>query len=108
MMAAENRSYRKLKSWHLLFPVAVGIVWLGINWLLEAPVAKRELKTKATIRKHEPQEHNRYQVSFVVGGKAYESWVYPCGGMTDLYIGQPVELFYDPQYPIHAGLCSFA
>jgi hypothetical protein len=106
-MAAANRSYRKLKPWHLLFPVAVGIVWLGINWLLDAPVAKRELKTRATITEHEPENHNRYLASYVVNGVPYESWVGRCGSISELYVGQPVEIYYDPKYPIHSGLCSF-
>jgi hypothetical protein len=93
--------------WNLLicFPWAVGVAFGIYTYTVDRAIAVREMTVTGVITTHDPPNHDRYGYSFVVLGKSYFGWQIP--DRSELVIGQPVVVYYDPLNPEKSSLVDF-
>ena len=107
--------FRKLhRSGGFAFVFVIGVVlpfcFCATQYIQHRLVAARQQTTIGVLTAHEPQNHDRYEFSYVVGEKSFKAWhvgTVNCD-QDALVVGNRVTVYYDPRHPDDAHLCSFS
>ncbi len=122
-MTLEGDGSRRLRSRPLLLGlvlwVLTGLLAVALIWVLTADDRTRTSALKAhgvatmgRVTAPQPQEHNRVEYTYVVGGDTYQGLDSadngPEGDATKLYVGEPIHVIYDAHDPNVSCYCNAA
>jgi len=90
--------------------VALPFSFYATQYIQHGLAAARERTTAGVLTAHEPQNHNRYEFSYMVAGQSLRAWDVGTVNCDQgvLAVGNTVTVYYDPRHPDDAHLCSFA
>ena len=92
--------------WFLLpVPWAIGAAFGISSAIGDFHVAKHERTTDALVIAHQPEDHQSYDLRLTFQGSSYVGRVYP--QRTQLFVGEWVSAYFDPQAPQAMSLSSF-
>ena len=89
--------------------VALPFCFYATQYIQHRLAAAREQTTAGVLTAHEPQNHDRYEFSYVIAGQSFKSWHVGTVNCDQgvLAVGNTVTVYYDPRHPDDAHLCSF-
>ena len=85
------------------------IVGFASKYVRDTKTSQREATTSGVVVEHDLPNHNQYRFEYAISGQRYYGWHQ--GTVTcspgEIYIGKAVLVYYDPEHPKKADLCSF-